>query len=360
MKEENNKESNKEKNEYNKYLNLKSSLLYFALFAAISAAALYYIYAVFAEGANLELIFSFSFEVIISLAALLFFYFIFDGLRLYFVLKTLHADLPFFEVYKLVFINLFVSNITPMATGGGVAQVYFLQQRGVPLGKSSAAVVIRTLLASTMLFVSAPIIILSNEAMLALLPGRSVFLYALLFVGLYFGLFYILIFKNRIIKKIVYVLLHFLKNKHLLTKKRYKKMLKYTFEHLELFSEDLAYFIQGKKIFISLSFLFTFIFLISEFSFSYLLLRGMGYEVLFSRIISLHIIITFIMYFAPTPGASGVAEGGFSLLFAGLVAKRDIFPLLFYWRFFTKYIGIFIGIITFFFLIVKGDAYSEE
>ncbi len=114
------------KNEYSETLNIKSYLFYLAIFFAISAAALYYIYIVFAEGANLELIFTFSSEIIISILVLLFFYFIFDGLRLYFVLKTLHAEVSFIEIYKLVFINLFVSNITPMATGGGVAQVYFL------------------------------------------------------------------------------------------------------------------------------------------------------------------------------------------------------------------------------------------
>jgi len=348
------------KNEYSESLNIKSYLFYLAIFFAISAAALYYIYIVFAEGANLELIFTFSSEIIFAILVLLFFYFIFDGLRLYFVLKTLNARVSFIEIYKLVFINLFVSNITPMATGGGVAQVYFLQQNGVPLGKSSAAVVIRTLLSSTMLFVSAPLIMLTNNAMLALLPGRSIVLYALLFIAVYFALFYVLIFKNKIIMKIVYIILHFLHSKNILKRKRYRKILKYIFEHLELFSENLAYFIQGKKIFVFSSFMFTVIFLISEFSFAFLLLQGMGYEISFTKIISLQIIITFVMYFAPTPGASGVAEGGFSLLFAGLVAKKDIFPLLFYWRFFTKYIGIFIGIIIFFLLIVKGDAESEK
>jgi hypothetical protein len=350
-----------EENELNQYLNIKNVLLYFSIFLAISAAVLYYIYKVFAEGANLERIFTFSSDIIFALFILLFFYFIFDALRLFCVLKTLQADISFLSVYKLVFINLFISNITPMATGGGVAQVYFLQQRGVPLGKSSAGVVIRTLLSASMLFVSVPLILFNNKALMNILPGNTIYIYVSIFILLYIAFFYILIFKIKIIMKFFYIILHFLHSKHLLSRKRYKKMLKYIFEHLELFSEDLAYFIQGKKKYIFSSVIFTFIFLLAEFSFSYILLRGMGYDnILFSKIIYLQVIVTFVMYFAPTPGASGVAEGGFSLLFANLVAKKDIFPLLFYWRFFTKYIGIFIGIITFFFLIIKGDAESEK
>jgi hypothetical protein len=247
-----------------------------------------------------------------------------------------------------------------MATGGGVAQVYFLQQRGVPLGKSSAGVVIRTLLSASMLFVSVPLILFNNKALMNILPGNTIYIYVSIFIFLYIAFFYILIFKIKIIMKFFYIILNFLNSEHLLSRKRYKKMLKYIFEHLELFSEDLAYFIQGKKMYIFSSLIFTFIFLLAEFSFSYLLLKGMGYDIPFTKIVYLQVIITFVMYFAPTPGASGVAEGGFSLLFANLVAKKDIFPLLFYWRFFTKYIGIFIGIITFFFLIIKGDAESEK
>ncbi|MFW5736739.1 MAG: UPF0104 family protein, partial [Halanaerobium sp.] len=72
------------------------------------------------------------------------------------------------------------------------------------------------------------------------------------------------------------------------------------------------------------------------------------------------ILVVFVMYFAPTPGAAGIAEGGYSLLFARFVAEKDLFPLLFYWRFFSKYIGIFIGVFVFFYLIIKGGVSVEE
>ena len=51
------------------------------------------------------------------------------------------------------------------------------------------------------------------------------------------------------------------------------------------------------------------------------------------------------MYFAPTPGATGVAEGGYGLLFAQLVQKQDITMLTLSWRFLTIYIGVVIGMI---------------
>lgn len=343
-----------------KYFNLKNSLLYFLLFVSISAVSLHYINKIYAEGSNLDVFFSFPSKIIISIFALLFFYFILDGLRLYCVLKTLKADISYWNVYKLVFINIFISNITPLATGGGFAQVYFLQKKGVPLGKSSAAVLIRTLLSATMLFLSVPFIIFRNQSMLNLLPGDYLYIYLAAFLTLYFLVFYLLIFKLRLIMKYIYKFFYFLKSKHILTKKRFRKTIMYIFRNLELFSEDLAFFIQGNKIFVFLSFLFTTLFLLAEFSFSYLVVRGLGYDLAFYKILSMQILVVFIMYFAPTPGAAGIAEGGYSLLFARFVAKKDLFPLLFYWRFFSKYIGIFIGVFVFFYLIIRGGIKDEE
>lgn len=352
--------ADKKENFMNKYFNFKNSLLYFGLFLLISGVTLYYIRKIYSEGSNLDVFFSFPSGIIISIFMLLFFYFIFDCSRLYCVLKTLNADISFWNVYKLVFINIFISNITPLATGGGFAQVYFLQKKGVPLGKSSAAVLIRTLLSATMLFLSVPFIIFRNQAMLNLLPGNYIFVYLAVFLALYFFVFYLLIFKLRLIMKCIYKFFYFLKSKHLLTKKRFRKIILYIFKHLELFSEDLAFFIQGKKIFVFLSFLFTTLFLLAEFSFSYLVLLGLGYNIAFFKILTLQILVVFIMYFAPTPGAAGIAEGGYSLLFARFVEKKDLFPLLFYWRFFSKYVGIFIGVFVFFYLIIGGGINNEE
>lgn len=343
-----------------KYFNLKSSLLYFGLFVLISAVSMYYLNNFFAEGNNLDIIFSFSKNILVSILLLVFLYFILDALRLYFVLKTLKADISFWNIYQLVFINIFISNITPLATGGGFAQVYFLQKKGVELGKSSAAVLIRTLLSATMLFLSVPLIVLTHQSMLNLLPGNYVFIYIGIFLALYLLIFYLIIFRVRLIMKMAYKFFYFLKTKHLLTKKRFRKIIRYIFKHLELFSNDLVFFIQGKKIFVFLSFLFTTVFLLAEFSFSYLIIKGLGYQIAFSKILALQILVVFIMYFAPTPGAAGIAEGGYSLLFAGLIAKKDLFPLLFYWRFLSKYIGIFIGVFVFFYLIIKGGVEGEK
>jgi len=60
-------------------------------------------------------------------------------------------------------------------------------------------------------------------------------------------------------------------------------------------------------------------------------------------VLAFQVVVTFFMYFAPTPGAAGVAEGGYGLLFSQLVQKQDITLLTLSWRFLTIYVGLVIG-----------------
>ena len=54
----------------------------------------------------------------------------------------------------------------------------------------------------------------------------------------------------------------------------------------------------------------------------------------------------FILYFVPTPGASGVAEGGGALLYSILMPENMAGIMSIICRFFTDYISIFMGVIV--------------
>ena len=96
------------------------------------------------------------------------------------------------------------------------------------------------------------------------------------------------------------------------------------------------------------------LYLFTLFMFPVILIRGLSSSISTSQIISIQILLTFITYFAPTPGATGVAEGGFTLLFSNFVGKSDIVSLTFLWRFFTMYLGMLIGLIIFYLEIAKN------
>lgn len=329
-------------------LPLKRIITSIVFFLAISFATFYFLYKFFGEPNRILIFTEFSYSILFLLVVALFLYYFLDGLRLYFILRTLNQKIDFKHLFKLVFINLFISNITPFATGGGFAQIYYLHKNGVSLGSATAATTLRTLLATAFIFILAPLVLITRGNLAALLPGDSILLYSVIFIVVYLLFFYVVIFKNSLPKKYIYKFFYLLNSKEIISRERFRKSILYLFKHIDLFRRKLLEFFRNDIRFVFLSLLSTVLFLLAEFSFSIILIRGMGYEVPIVTILFIQVVIVFVMYFAPTPGASGVAEGGYALLFTRLVAEKDLFPLIFSWRLFTKYIGIFIGMLIFF------------
>ncbi len=322
-------------------------LLYLIIFVLISFLSLYFIARHSGEVVNFSIFKSFTIRTIVGLLVLLILYFSFDGLRLYAVLRTLDNQIDLRHIAKLVFINIFISNVTPFATGGGFIQIYFLNKKGISLGNATAATTIRTVISTLFFFTVTPIIIMKEESLATIIPQKKILFYILLFSILYFLFFYIIIFKNRLIKRITYTLLNMIEDKGIISKRKYRSIIRALFREIDIFKESFTSFLNGDLKWILSSIIFTLLFLFSEFSFSLLLIKGLGYDVPALDIIFMQIIVVFSMYLAPTPGATGVAEGSYSLFFANFVDKASIVPLIFAWRFLTKYIGIIIGAIIF-------------
>jgi uncharacterized membrane protein YbhN (UPF0104 family) len=57
------------------------------------------------------------------------------------------------------------------------------------------------------------------------------------------------------------------------------------------------------------------------------------------------VVTTFIMYFSPTPGASGISEGVFGSFFSDILAPSHLLLVIVAWRFLTIYLGMLIGLV---------------
>ncbi len=291
----------------------------------------------------------------IKLVILLLLFYTFDGLRLLCVFKTFGTDVSFLLMIKLIFINVFASGVTPLATGGGFAQIYFLNKNKVPVGTATAATTIRTVIASIIIFASVPVILTLEKGLKAVIPIQHGIIYSLLLILMYALLFYGLIKQKNLLKKVVYSILRLLRRVHLLKSEKYEKVKASVDKEISHFAESLLRFWYGRKIYFFLSILSSVVYLFLLFVFPFFLLRLMKVKVHILTVISIQVLITFLIYFTPTPGGSGVAEGGFALIFAHFVTSAYIAPLTFYWRFFTMYLGMIIGFIVFYREVWKKD-----
>lgn len=313
------------------------------LFFALSFTTLYFVHYYFSGGllripSNLL-----SVRVISCLAVLLVMYFLSDGLRLYCVIRAMGFRIAFAYIVKLVFINIFVSNVTPLATGGGVVQVYFMKQQGMPIGEATAATSIRTILAALILFTLTPLIVWAEPNQFRTFFHRDL-LYSITGIScVYLTVLWIILCRIWIIKRWLFRGLYLLNTLKIVSRSRFRSYFLKASRELDLFSNGLKRYFKNKNGWVVLSVVFTALFLLLLFSFSVVLVRALGYQVPVVTVLAFQVVVTFFMYFAPTPGASGVAEGGYGLLFSQLVQKQDITLLTLSWRFLTIYVGLVIG-----------------
>lgn len=285
-----------------------------------------------------------SWPVLSTLFILLTIYFTSDALRLHFILRASGHSLTAGNLGKLTFINILFSNITPMATGGGFAQVWFLYRRGVPIGTATAATTIRTFIAMFLIFLPMPFLVAS----LAYFRGDGFiagtgWILATVAVG-YLVCFLVMLFRLRWLLRVFALAALGLIWLRLISSEKMHRIKRKFLREAVRFSRCLKIFVRGGRIDVFLSVFFTFVFLLSLFSFPSLLFWGAGYQTNYLTITGLLAVSTCIMYFAPSPGGAGFAEGVFGLFFASLVNSSELVGIIVLWRFLTIYLGMLIGV----------------
>lgn len=286
----------------------------------------------------------FSKALLASILGLLFLYFLTDALRLYYVLRVLGHRLKILDLGKLTFINILFSNITPLATGGGFAQIWYLSRRGIPLGVATAATTLRTLLAMGFIFLPVPFLVLK----LPLFRGSEILTSSGLLLGFfaaaYLSLFLLMLFRLKWFLWIFDVFTQVLACIRVVKPETLASWRRVLFRETVRFSRCIKIYLRGEKRDLLLSVACTVVFLVSLFSFPALLLWGWGYSFNYFHVTGMLVVSTCLMYFAPSPGGSGFAEGVFGIFFASLVAPSDLVGIIVAWRFLTIYLGMLIGI----------------
>ena len=347
--------------DHNNYLITKTKIITYSIFTIIFIGTSYlsvlFIQKHFSDKTSFFTFKSLSPSILLALGILLIFYFLLDALRFLYVLKTLQIDVTLGYLVKLAFINIFLSNITPFATGGAFAQIYFLNKKDISIGDATAATTIKTVLPIIFFFITTPIILITDKNLFKIVPSGNNLIYILSLVLIYilatYG-FYKILKNTNIIKKNLSKVLDLLEHKKIISKNKVERFRNNSFLEIDIFALNIKRFLKGKKEYILLSIIFMILYLFTLFMFPVILIRGLNSSISTSQIISIQILLTFVTYFAPTPGATGVAEGGFTLMFSNFVEKNDIVSLTFLWRFFTMYLGMLIGLIIFYLEIAKN------
>lgn len=255
----------------------------------------------------------------------------FDGCRLMHLVKISQERITFYQAVQVIFGNYFLALLTPGATGGAVAQLMFLRHAGVPTGKAAVLVIVRTLLSIFFLALCMPIILLHDEG---IVPGvDNDWLMAVTFAAFAVIIGMILGAKHGNLDGfVIWSTRHF---KH----QRRRKIFAFyrdTKAAISLLSKSPRKML---LVFLESGLNLLFIYAIVP-----CLLLGLGvWQADWFTVMGRMIFLNMLLYFMPTPGGSGIAEGGFVLLFTETVPAGTVGIIAVCWRLIAEYIPFLIG-----------------
>lgn len=239
--------------------------------------------------------------------------------------------------------NIFIGAVTPSQTGGGPAHLYMLWRGGVKLTDGIAVSVVNYI--STILFfiLSTGIaiyhlqsIIPNDHISLLIKSGFAIFTTGFIIVLIS------LLAPERMGKVLIWI------------GKKLKAFFPNKFKNLDSKSENLAaelqnyhktimFFLINNPLLLPLSFIITCIMYFNKYALAFVLLLGLGIEADFWTVIEIQAIIFFMLYHAPSPGASGFAELSIAGLMAHIIIDSKLATFTILHRSFLLLLGALVG-----------------
>lgn len=262
--------------------------------------------------------------------------------RLYFD-GTILPKVSLWNCMRSNWANMFMGSATPFQTGGGPAQLYILWRCGANVADGVLSSLIN--FGATLIF-----FLIASVAALFLLPPNlfgenfaPLLKTGFVAVGGVAGLvLFVLLFPHWGMQLIKF-LFHLLPGRHEKFLALRDRLLNTLESEAQRFGDGFRKILRQKKWALAATVLFTLTLFFNKYLMGYVIARALGQNVPFGIFIGLQIVQLLVIYFAPTPGASGVAELSSVWLMGKLLPESLLMIYAVLWRLATTIIGAVIG-----------------
>ncbi|MBR2725138.1 flippase-like domain-containing protein [Candidatus Saccharibacteria bacterium] len=245
---------------------------------------------------------------------------------------------------RTYFLGRYYDSITPAAIGGQPFQIYYMRKNSqLPDGESTAIPVFTMIAGQIGFIIIAIICFLFGSASInnAVLIGTACF--GLLFYAFWPVTVMIATFLPQATAELINIIVRFLAKIHIV--KNQKKTTKKVEYEINEYAKCVRLILKTRGLFIkTVALSVTFHILVSMIPF--FVLTAFGGNVDFLPCFVTTVAVTSAVYFIPTPGNAGAAEGTFYVVFSAL-SSGYIFWAMLVWRFFSYYIYIIMGLVTY-------------
>lgn len=246
---------------------------------------------------------------------------------------------------RTVLLGRYYDNITPAAVGGQPFQIYYMRKNsGLPSG-SSTAIPLFGMISGQMGFIIIAVfcflfgsLSIDNAALIATAC------FGLLFYAFWPVVVMIATFLPKGAVELINIVVKLLAKIHIVKDK--KKAIEKTEYEVSEYARSIKIILKTRGLFIK-TILISVAFHILVSMIPFFVLTAFGGEVDFLPCFVTTVAITSAVYFVPTPGNAGAAEGTFYMVFSAL-SEGYVFWAMLVWRFFSYYVYIIMGAVTYY------------
>ena len=314
----------------NKKLVMRLAVL-FTFVVLISAAVIYFT----VDIRTLEYLTLFEPRCILLALSCLLIGLVFDGLRLITLTNVTDGKLTFRQVVNVVLSNYFLALVTPGASGGAIAQVMFMRKAGVPVAQSTVVVLVRTIMSIIFLILLVPVVLHSDSDIVKWMPASVLTVLSVLFISL--PVLVIFLLRTQYPEKAIswatqrFKLSFDTSRNCLIWYQEFKNAVVVMGRHPLMV---LRAFVES-----GLSLLFIYATVPAYFT-------GLNIKFDLVQVMGRMVLLNLVLYFTPTPGGSGVAEGGFLVLFSNILPNGVEGIMAVLWRFTAEYLPFLLGAVV--------------
>ncbi len=282
-------------------------------------------------------------------------FFVMEGLTIHILMKSQGLPVGLGASIKLGVIGFYYSYITPSATGGQPMQAAYLRRKNIPVGTSTAVLIMKFFCFQVAFFLCS---LVSFLVMLPKIQATQPGLIGFIILGLAINGGSIFLFGSLFLRPVLHVICRAARKLVKLIKPLRTRGFA---DKVDKFEADFASYtqdFQGKRGKILLTILLSIPQFILQMSVIYFVFRAFGYnEIFYPEVVAVQSLLQVSVSFLPTPGASGAQEIGFSNFFKGYFAPDDLYAAVMVWRFFTYYLVVIGGAIL---VVVDQFTYGKK
>jgi len=268
-----------------------------------------------------------------------------EGLNLHIPIKRMYKEQKFKDSLRVAIIGLLFNNITPFSSGGQPMQAYELNKTGKRVSDSLSAMAMKFAITQTALVTTTLVVVFIEFNFFKQLMHNYLWVAILGFIVNIIAIVVVILagIKKEIIIFITTPIIKLLGKMHII--KHTDETIEKLNKSIENFAEQFSIMKSEKKMVLKM-FGIAVVQSFAYYSITYMIYRAFGnYGISFLQIIPTQAFLLLIMTFIPTPGSGLGAEGGFYLLFNTIFKEGTINMSILFWRIYTFYLPIIVGLI---------------